>query len=468
MNENYNNLSSSEHYVTKINRDYIFMDVNTLEVYILDEIENNIIKVINKYPGVKGLDTLLRKYGEPIVTERIDELLRNDILKKKEGKKEDDAKCPSYDIDTPGTINSIDILISEDCNLACKYCFVRNGHYRGKSALMKSDVGEKTIDFLIQKSGDKKDLFICFFGGEPLVNFEVLGNIVVYALEEGKKYEKFFHFSLTTNGTLISDEIVEFIDKHKITVLVSIDGDMHSHNQNRPLSGGGDSYSKIVNNLKKLDQRNISYSARATVTSFTKNKIAENYAHLISLGFKRIHFENALAPKGKVFINNKKDIEEIKKQYSCISRKINKTIKSGQPYNIETFPFPLQRIITKETKLYSCTAGKGYISVDVNGDIYLCHRLVGERSFYSGNVIEDTYNAKWSEIIRNGMSVENRKKCRKCWARYICGGGCYEINYNFNKDISLSPQIYCQLMKHSIKLALTIYANAAQQVESIN
>jgi uncharacterized protein len=244
--------------------------------------------------------------------------------------------------------------------------------------------------------------------------------------------------------------------------LVSIDGDIHSQNLNRPLSGGGDSYSKIEENLKKLARQNINYSARATVTSFTKNKIAENYEHLISLGFKSIHFENALAPKGKVFINNKNDIEEIKKQYSLISKKINKTIKSGQPYNIETFPLPLEKTITKKPNFYSCTAGKGYASVDVNGDIYLCHRLVGEKIFYSGNVFEDAFNAKWSEIIRNEMSVNNRKKCRKCWARYICGGGCYEINYNFNKDISLPPRIYCQLMKHSIKLALIIYANAAQ------
>lgn len=462
MNENYNNLGSSEHYVTKINRDYIFMDVNTLEVYILDEIENNIIKVINKYPGVKGLDTLLRKYGEPIVTERIDELLRNDILKKKEGKKEDDAKCPNYDIDTPGTINSIDILISEDCNLACKYCFVRNGQYRGKSALMKSDVGKKTIDFLIQKSGVINDLFICFFGGEPLMNFKVLKNIVIYALEEGRKNNKHFHFSLTTNGTLLSNEVVEFINNHQISVLVSIDGDRHSQNLNRPLAGGGGSYKKIEENLKKLACQNISYNARATVTSFTKNKIAENYEHLLSLGFKKIHFENALAPKGKVFINNRNDIEEIKKQYSLVSKKIIKTLRSGQPYNIETFPLPLARIISKRPKFFSCNAGKDFVSVDLNGDIYLCHRFVGEKSFYLGNVIKDTYDIKWSEFIRNEMNVDNRKKCSKCWARYICGGGCYEINYNYNKDISLTPRIYCQLMKHNIKLALNIYANASQ------
>lgn len=466
MNKKYINLSVVEHYVSKYKGDFIFMDVNTLDVYILNEIEKNIIKVINKYPD-KGLNTITEKYGELAVTRKIDELLKNGILKKKEKKNETNANDPGYDKASPETINSIDVLLSADCNLACKYCFVKKGHYRGKSALMQFDVGEKTVDFLIQKSGIKNDLFICFFGGEPLMNFRVLENMVIYALEEGKKNNKHFHFSITTNGTLLSDEVVEFINKHQISVLISIDGDIYSHNLNRPFPGGGDSYNKIVENLKKLNQNSINYSARATVTTFTKNKIAENYEHLISLGFNRIHFENALAPKGKVFITNKKDIEEIKKQYSLIAKKINKVIKSGQPYNIETFPLPLERIDTKKPNFYSCTAGKGYVSVDVNGDIYLCHRLVGEETFLLGNVVENTYNENWSEIIKNEMSVDNRKKCSRCWARYICGGGCYEINYNFNKDISLSPQIYCQLMKHSIKLALTIYANAAQRMENI-
>jgi uncharacterized protein len=462
MNDNYINLSATEHYITKLKGDFIFMDVKTLNVYILNEIENAIIKEINKQSGYKGLYYLKKKYGESIVLEKIDELLRNDILKKNKEINEDNAKDPGYDEETPETINSIDVLLSEDCNLACKYCFVKKGHYRHKTALMQPDVGEKTVDFLIQKSGKKNDLFLCFFGGEPLMNFRVMGNMVIYALEEGRKNNKYFHFSLTTNGTLLSDEVVEFISKHQISVLISIDGDISSHNLNRPFPGGGDSYDKIVGNLQKLNQHGISFSARATVTSFTKNKIAENYEHLISLGFKRIHFENALAPTGRVFINNKSDIEEIKKQYSLISKKIIETVKSGQPYNVESFPLPLERIASKRLNFYSCTAGKGYISVDVNGDIYLCHRLVGEKSFYSGNVFEDNFNDKWSEIIRNDVRVDNRIKCRKCWARYICGGGCYEVNYNFNKDISLAPRIYCQLMKHSIKLAITIYAEAAQ------
>jgi len=462
MNNMYNDFDIVEHYVFKSVSGYILMDVNTLDVCILDEIENNIVKVLNKHPANNRLNMLIEKYGELIVAKNIDELLRNGILKKKEEKNETDAINNGYDTNGVDTINAIDILISEDCNLACKYCFVKNGQYRGKSALMKLDVGQKSIDFLIQRSGSQKDLFVCFFGGEPLINFKVLENMVCYAIEEGKRNNKQFHFSLTTNGTLLSDEIVEFIHKHHIFVVVSIDGDIHSHNINRPLSGGGDSYTILVNGLEKLSQRDISYSARATVSSLTLNKISENFEHLISLGFNKIHFENAFAPKGKVFINNKSDIAELKKQYSYMAKIINKIIKADQQCNIEGFPLPLHRIITKDTAFYSCTAGRGYLAIDAKGDIYLCHRLVGDKRFLLGNTVKDTYSSEWSKVIKTKMSVNNKRICKKCWARYICGGGCYAVNYDFNKDISVAPRIYCQLKKYSIKMALTVYANSVQ------
>jgi uncharacterized protein len=467
INMKYNDFSVTEHYITRSKGDFIFMDVNTLDIYILDEAEKNIIKALNsnKCTAEKELNVLAEEYGESLVTGKIDELFLNGILRKRETKDENNTKNPVYDKDALGVINAIDIFISEDCNLACKYCFIRRGLSNGNKALMEQVVGERTVDFLIKRSGDKKDLFICFFGGEPLINFKVLKHIVTYALDEGSKYNKRFHFSLTTNGTLLSDEIVDFIYKNQIKVLISIDGDIHSHNRNRPLPGGGDSYTEIVNNLRKLDRRNISYSARATVSSFTKSKIAENYEHLTSLGFNKIHFENALAPIGQIFITDKNDIIDIKKQYSLISKKISKNMRSGRSYNVETIPLPLDRIITKKSNFYSCTAGKGYVSVNVNGDIYLCHRFVGEKDFFLGNVIEDIYSLKWSETIRNETNVENRKRCRKCWARYICGGGCYGINYDFNKDISLAPWIYCQLMKYSIKKALCVYTSAASQPE---
>lgn len=457
MNELYTDLDVTEHYAFKYKHDYLLMNVNTLDVFILDSIEYDMVKEINKY-GNNGLNTLLEKYGELAVDKNLSELSDNGILKKKNRSKVTHATS-NNDSDL---INAIDILISEDCNLACKYCFVKNGQYRGKSGLMKLDVGEKAIDFLIRASGTEKDVYVNFFGGEPLINFQVLDNTVTYALILGEKHTKHFHFSLTTNGTLLSDEIVNFISKHNISLLISIDGDVHSHNQNRPLSGGGGSYSDIIANLKKLDQKNISYAARATVTSFTVTKIAENFEHLISLRFKRLHIENALAPRGKVFINTKDDITKIKKQYAVMAKRITQMINSGQCDNLEKFPLPIQNIETKNTVVYSCSAGRGLIAIDIKGDIYLCHRLVGKKKFLLGNVIEDTYNPEWSDVVKTSLSVVTKKLCKKCWARYICGGGCYGINYEFNNDISLTPQIYCQLKKYSIKMALIVYANSVQ------
>ncbi len=460
MKEIYNNLYITEHYSFKHNELFIFMDVHNLEVYILDEIENNIIKAIKKHNTNNGLYELEEQYGEPIITGKTKELLKNGILKNKEVNKCSIAKQQNnYNVDT---INSIDILISEDCNLACKYCFVKNGQYQGKSDLMGSDVGKKSIDFLIQKSGKQKDLFVCFFGGEPLINFKIIKEIVSYALEKGSVNNKFFHFSMTTNGTLLSDDIVKFISEYQIKVTISIDGDMDSHNKNRPISKGGDSYSQIISNLKKLNQHNVNYAARTTVSSFTKGKIADNFEHLVSLGFKRIYMENALAPKGKIFITNYNDIVEIEKQYLQITNTLIEKITLEQNFNIATIPLPLGKIVNKNTISHSCNAGRGYVAVDVNGDIYLCHRLVGKDKFLLGNVIEGTYNLKLPKAISNEMNVDSRKQCRKCWARYICGGGCYAINYEFYDDISNVPQIFCMHKKNTIKSALAIYAHVAE------
>lgn len=459
MKEIFNDLCVAEHYAFRHKDSLIFMDVNTLDVCILDEIENNIVNVVKKSYANNGLKKLKEKYGERVILKKTEEMLINGILKNKGGKNETAVNLPSkHDVNI---INSIDILISEDCNLACKYCFVKNGQYHGKSDLMELNVGEKTIDFLIQKSGNRKDMFVCFFGGEPLLNFGIIKKLIPYALEKGRINNKSFHFSITTNATLLNEEIINFISKYQIKVTISIDGDMGSHNKNRPISKGGDSYTQIFGNLKKLNQHNINCAARTTVSSFTKGRIVDNFEHLVSLGFNRIHIENAYAPKGKVFITNKGDIEDIKKQYSHLTKKIIKRIESDQRFNIETIPLPLGKIVNKSMVSHSCKAGRGYVTVDVNGDIYLCHRLVGKDKFLLGNVIEGTYNLKLPKAISNEMNVDNRKQCKKCWARYICGGGCYAVNYEFNKDISLVPGIYCQHKKHTIKSALAIYANAA-------
>lgn len=406
----------------------------------------------------EDLKLLKCKFGVQIINAHLEALIDHGILKEKFNQIKNIVKDSEGKTDTNDYINSIDVILTEDCNLTCKYCFVKKKQYNDKSALLLSEVGEKIIDFIIRKSGNIKDLFVCFFGGEPLLNFKVMKYMVIYALEQGKKSNKHFHFSITTNATLLSDEVVEFLGEHNIFVVISIDGNKYSHNLNRPLPGNGDSYSIIERNLKKIALKNINYSARVTVSSFTKNKIAENYEHLCSMGFERIHFENAMAPKGKVFINSKDDIKEVRRQYSLVLKKIKKSVQQKEPLNFESLPLPLNKILAKSPRLFSCSAGRGLVSVDVNGYIYVCHRLVGIKSFYLGNVFEDTFSTKLTEINTNEMNVDNRKKCKNCWARYICGGGCYEINYTFNKDISVPPRIYCQLMKYKIKLALYLYA----------
>lgn len=464
MDKRYDNLLAKEYHLLRDNRNIILVDVKTLEVYILDELEGSIIEAMTGASANEKIDVLITDYGNVSVNEKVKGLSESGILVNKDKKERVKEKDKNQDTDISDPIRAMNISISEDCNLACKYCFVKNGKYHGKTDLMKPVVGKKSIDFLIKRSGGQKDLFVTFFGGEPLINFRVLTEIVHYAKKQGEKLGKRFHFSMTTNGVLLDGPMVGFIKEHQISVQISIDGDIHSHNQNRPLPGGGGSYSKIINNLEKLNQADIKYSVRVTVSSLTKNKMAGNFQHLFSQGFRRVHFESALAPKGKIFITSRDDIEDIKSQYVEISKEIEAIIQSGKPYNIEMFPLPLKKIDRKEKVFYPCAAGRGNIAVGVNGDIFLCHRLVGKKSFIMGNVIDSTYNNKALEKHICSLHVDNKDNCKDCWARYLCGGGCYAINDEFNKDISQTPDIYCEFKKHTIEQALVIYAKTAQTI----
>jgi uncharacterized protein len=462
MQNKYNNLLVTEHYIVKNSKDYIYLDVNSLDVIVIDELDNQILSAFKNKDIGSDLTVLSDQYGKNVINEHINDFLINGVLLEKSENKKTNTNGQKNQMKPLEAINSINVQISEDCNLVCQYCFVKENQYSNKTAHMHLNQGIKVVDFLIERSDKIDDLYVFFFGGEPLLNFTVMKEMVDYALEKGKTCNKRFHFSLTTNGTLLSNDILDFIGINKIWVVLSIDGNSFSQDMNRPFQGGKGSYSSIDANIKKMAEKNISFSARVTVSALTANKIAENYEHLILLGFKKVHFENALAPSGEIFINQKEKVEEIKKQYQLISEKVTETINMGQACNFESLPFPLGKIVSKNPGHYSCTAGNGYVSVAVNGDIYLCHRLVGVSNFHLGNVNENNYKLHWLETIKNELDVDKRKKCSKCWARYICGGGCYETNYNFNNDISLAPGIYCQIMKYKIELAICLYAEVAE------
>jgi uncharacterized protein len=200
-----------------------------------------------------------------------------------------------------------------------------------------------------------------------------------------------------------------------------------------------------------------------TVSALTKTKIAENYFHLSSFGFDKIFIDFAFAPFGNIFIKSKDDIKEVKDQYNMIATKIIESVKSGQNNRIMKTPFPLKSIETGEKNHFSCSAGRSLIAIDVNGDVFLCHRLVGENKYLIGNVDFGFTNQDMLNYINKQMGVDHRQSCRNCWARYVCGGGCYAINHEFNSDISIPPRIYCDVKKHITKLAFAIYANSIIQ-----
>jgi uncharacterized protein len=460
MNELLQDLILVEHYKFIHNGTCVLMVVDNLDVFVLDEDIYHIINEISPKRSKTDINELYRKFGKEQVDAGIDALKEVAVLKKK-----DHVTSGNFENElSQDVIDKLDIVVSQQCNLACKYCFTPESNGTNVNpGLLSVQVAKKSIDFLLQRSGNKQDIFVCFFGGEPLINFEVIKTTVWYALKECKKLNKSIHFSMTTNGTLLNDEVIEFIKNYRIKLQISLDGDSYSQNLNRPYVDGSETYSAIVNNLKKLECRKLKYSARATISKLTINSITSNFEHLVKLGFSNIHFESAFGSKGGIFINDKTEIEQIQKQYFAIAKKIIENYRTDELSNFTTLTDPLSKIASAKKVNYSCGIGRGYVSVDVNGNIFLCHRLVGHQKFHMGNVMEDTFSTIWFEFIKNRMNVNERKTCKKCWARYICGGGCYAINYESNNDITIPTAAYCHLKKHSIKMALIIYLSVTKQ-----
>jgi uncharacterized protein len=447
-------LHAAEYHEFKFGDVRIILKVNTLEVFFLDELSVKLLNYIRD-KSFGNIDSFFKRFGKNR-SQRIIKLLEDssliiDHIDKQEIKPV--VNSVIYNIKT------IDLFISQQCNLTCIYCYDRKNKkiYGNEFKLMDRVIAERSIDFLLNNSNGYNNLYVCFFGGEPLLNMKILKHTVLYAEKLGVKFKKEFFFSITTNGTLLNDEAIKFFIKHKIKILISLDGDFKTQNANRPFINGRGSYSQIVENLTEISKSNLNYSSRATVTSRDIKNISTNFKHHLSLGFNKIHFENALGEDANFLINSKVDIDAIKKQYYLVAKTIISNYKSGGNYSFAPITQPISTIINGLKMNYSCIIGRSYVAVDVNGDIYLCHRLVGNRTFQLGNVMNKLYDTKWIDFINTKLEVDNREKCSKCWAKYLCGGGCLALNYENNHDIGIPLESYCELKRYAIEMALFIY-----------
>ncbi|MBQ3572647.1 MAG: thioether cross-link-forming SCIFF peptide maturase [Clostridia bacterium] len=353
-------------------------------------------------------------------------------------------------------VKALCLHICHDCNLRCKYCFAGTGDYKGHREFMSEEVALKAIDFLIENSGNRKILEIDFFGGEPLLNFDVVKKTVEYANEKAAKLGKKFLFTMTTNGVLLKGEIADWLNENMENVVLSLDGRQEIHDDVRKTVNGKGSFEVIIQNFKDFVAKrgDKSYYIRGTFTN--KNlDFAKDVLFMADSGFKEISLEPVVLEKGHELEITDEMLPEIKEEYKRLAREYIKRRKEGKGFHFFHFTIDLEGGPCLAKRVNACGAGNEYFSVTPVGDIYPCHQFADKPEFYMGNVFEGKINEEIRAKFKNS-SLFTREGCEDCFARYHCSRGCAANNYVFNGDINKPYKQTCEMLKARTECAMHI------------
>lgn len=359
-------------------------------------------------------------------------------------------------------IKALCLHIAHDCNLRCRYCFAHGGEYMGKRELMSAKVGKAAIDFVIKESKNRRNIEIDYFGGEPLMNFDTVREITNYAKEQGREHDKEFRFTITTNGMLLDDKKIEYINENMSNVVLSLDGRKEVHDSVRVRLDGSGSYDAVVPKFQKLvkGRGEKSYYVRGT---FTRDNLdfLNDVKHIHSLGFEQISVEPVVAKANESYALCESDLPEIFKQYEQLALDLVKTRKEGGFYNFFHFMIDFEQGPCAYKRLAGCGSGHEYAAVTPNGDIYPCHQFVSDKSFKMGDVFRGITNSAVREKFLRS-NIYTKKGCSECWARFYCSGGCAANAYQMNGDIEKPYSIACEMEKKRVECAIAAAALLAQ------
>lgn len=446
----------------------IVMDVCSGAVHVVDDITYDVIEVYEKNREEQIETTLpllqekLPQYGEEDLSETLEEI--EELKEAGELFAEDEYQQYVIDFKKRKTVvKALCLHIAHDCNLGCRYCFAEEGEYHGRRALMSLEVGKQALDFLVANSGNRRNLEVDFFGGEPTMNFEVVKELVRYGRSLEEPHNKNFRFTLTTNGVLLDDDIIEFANREMANVVLSIDGRKEVNDYMRPTRNGKGSYDLIVPKFQKFAQlRNqTNYYVRGTFTHHNLD-FAEDVLHLADLGFKQISVEPVVAPPEEAYAIREEDLPQLLEEYDKLAKEMIKREKEGRGFNFFHFMIDLTQGPCVAKRLSGCGSGTEYLAVTPWGDLYPCHQFVGMDEFKLG----DVWQGVQVENIRDEFKLCNvyaKEKCRSCFARFYCSGGCAANSYNFHGSILDAYDIGCELQKKRIECAIMIKAALADE-----
>lgn len=440
------------------------LDVNSGSVLQLDDLAFDILKNYDLNTDEKVLQDLQSKYPKSKITEVLDEIKNL----KDEGYlfTEVDAKPILGKLENRYYVKSLCLNVAHDCNLRCKYCFASKGNYSGKRELMSSEVGKKAVDFLVENSGNMRNVEIDFFGGEPLLAMETVKEVVSYAKTLEKEYRKRFNFTITTNALLLDDNTINYLHKNMDNVVLSLDGRKNVNDHIRVRADGSGSYDDIVYKIQKMveirERDKKEYYVRGTFTRYNLD-FAEDVFHLADLGFREISIEPVVGNDGD-YLLKEEDLRVLFEQYGRIAAEYLRRKKTGEnPFRFYHFNMDIYHGPCIYKRLWACGAGRDYLAVTPSGEIYPCHQFVGQSQFLMGNIFDGRLNDDVIDLLKE-THVFSKDECSTCWARYFCSGGCNANNFLINGDMKKPYHITCELQKKRIEYA--IYLNSQQEVIS--
>ncbi|TJX65654.1 thioether cross-link-forming SCIFF peptide maturase [Soehngenia saccharolytica] len=438
-----------------LNEKYIVLDINSGSVHVVDKIVYDILDyyldheideiidiLANEYPR----DMILNAYKEIELLENEDLIFSNDLN-------------TNFEYNKENVIKAMCLHVAHDCNLKCRYCFASQGNFKGQRQLMDLETGMRALDFLVENSGNRKNLEVDFFGGEPLMNFDVVKDLVAYGRKLEKKSNKHFRFTITTNALLLNDENMNFINENMDNVVLSLDGRKSVNDYMRMTLNDGGSYDVIVPKIKEMIERrkDKDYYVRGTFTSknldFSKDCL-EYYKN----GFKNISIEPVVTDPKEDYAIREEHIETILKEYEEFSREYMELRKNDPEFLFFHFMIDLNQGPCAVKKSVGCGAGSEYIAVTPEGDIFPCHQFVGEEEFKLGTLQTGITNTKLRDKFKQA-NVNTKEKCKTCWAKFYCSGGCHANAYYSNNNILEPHELSCRMEKKRLECAISILAN---------
>lgn len=450
----------------QLNNYNIVLDTCSGSIHIVDPVAYDVISMYPEKSEEEIVSAILKKYEK-------DNISKNDVLECIADIKALQAQGKLYSPDTfaeiAGTfkersgdvIKALCLHVAHTCNLNCSYCFASQGKYHGDRALMSFEVGKRALDFLIENSGSRANLEVDFFGGEPLMNWDVVKELVKYARSQEGPCHKNFRFTLTTNGMLIDDDVIDFANKEMSNVVLSLDGRKEIHDRLRIDYAGNGSYDRIVPKFQELvkSRGGKNYYMRGTFTH-TNPDFTKDIFHMADLGFTELSMEPVVASPDDPAALTASDIEIVKEQYEILAKEMLRREKEGRPITFYHYMLDLTEGPCIYKRISGCGSGTEYMAVTPWGDLYPCHQFVGDEKYKLGDIWNGVTNDSLREQFRS-CNAYSRSECNDCWAKFYCSGGCAANAYHASGSIQGTYEPGCELFKKRIECAIMMKAAEA-------